>query len=218
MLLSSNTVDGTASQHGGRRKSSFHFQSGDGKLTIPQKIIYLLSLVSEFSANRTQSLDWKLEYYCPELDVERLTTTFGEQLLKANPSRALCYDFLLHKARTFLGNRPRLIDLGCGKGDYSRHLRSLVEFSLYKGLDINHRSGWERYANDDVVFSTAELGRDVIDVDDTDAVFSQSVLEHVQYDKEIFHLFRSENPVTFKHLHMVPATHSWYDHRFHGYR
>ncbi|MDP2618887.1 MAG: class I SAM-dependent methyltransferase [Hyphomicrobiales bacterium] len=200
------------------RKSSFHCLSGDGKLSLAGKLAYIGFVTLEFQLNRDRSLNWPVEYYSPELNVERLTYTFGDHLLTVSPSRALCYDFLLHHARTFLGNRPAVIDLGCGNGSYSRHLRKLVEFASYQGLDILRRSDWEKHAADDVAFATAVLGKDVIDVDGRNAVFSQSVLEHVEHDREIFRRFRSTGPVTLKHLHLMPATRSWYDYRFHGYR
>jgi hypothetical protein len=200
------------------RKSSFHTISGDRKLSIGQKLLYVGSVAVEFRRNKGQALRWPVDYYSPELDVERLTSTFGDKLLTVSPSRALSYDFLLQHARSFLGDGPCLIDIGCGGGEYSRHLRRLVEFASYRGLDMRRQPDWDRYAAEDVTFATAVLGEDFIDAEDQNAVFSHSVLEHVEYDCEIFRRFRSRTPVTLRHLHLIPATRGWYDYRFHGYR
>ena len=200
------------------KKSSPNCISGDGKISPKDKIHYTIQYYLEKFSNLSKSLNCDLDWYVPEFDTGRLIDTFGNYILTASPSRALCCDFLLHYAEKFLGNRPRLIDLGCGRGNYSQYLRELVDFASYNGVDIKQNAEWIQYESEHVEFSTAVLGQDYIDVGDATAVFSQSALEHVQFDKEIFRRLTSTKPVNLRHLHLVPATQTWHETHFHGYR
>lgn len=199
-------------------KSTFHNICGDIPLTPVQKAGYKASILFEKLRSRFYNFPVPCESYKPELDISRLTSAFGQQVHDVNPTRALCYDFLLNKAQATFGANANLVDLGCGSGNYSQHLQQAMRYSNYHGYDIAPKPDWATYSSDKVQFSTSELGRQTIHIQGNSAVFSQSVLEHIEFDKDIFNLFRTETPCTLTHMHLVPAIPSFVEHRYHGYR
>lgn len=200
------------------KKSSFHFITGDRPLGFWEKRIYKISAAIEYLSEQNCDLKAKIDYYKPVLDEDMLAATFGERLLGASPSRVLCFDYLLKACGDIFGPSRHILDIGCGFGDYSRFLANAHGYASYRGVDIEERERWSNYRNAHTSFDVATLGVDEISVDGVDTVFSQSVLEHVEYDRSIFDRFTASANKTVEHIHLIPATRSYFEHRLHGFR
>lgn len=200
------------------RKSSFHFISGDRPLNQAEEGIYRLSYLLERFLGWIGPSDVSCQFYQPTLDAERLVSLFGERASSGSPSRIMSFDFILEIARKEFGPDKSVVDLGCGSGVYAQHLHRACGYRDYRGYDIAAHPDWPKFAGVDTRFATAELGKDWIDVDDIDIVFSQSVLEHIQYDCQLFARFRTSRPRRLRHVHLIPATLSFFESRLHGYR
>jgi len=200
------------------RKSSFHFITGDRPLNQLEEGIYRLSYLVESLLAKQAADKFPFQPYTPRLDADRLFTLFGDRAVNGSTSRILCFDFLLEMGAKVFGPDKSVIDLGCGSGVYARHLRRAFGFRDYRGYDLADRPEWAEFAAPDAHFAPAVLGEDWIDVDDTDVIFSQSVLEHIHYDHQLFRRFRTREPRRLRHFHLVPATRSFFEHRLHGYR
>lgn len=198
--------------------SSFHFVSGDRKLDPISKILYVLSFFAESWQNRNRRLPFEVISYRPVFNREKLVTAFGEQILNRSPSRILCADFQVETLPRLVKPAPSVLDLGCGRGEYSQHLRNIIGYKRYLGIDLNWSPDFSGYERDDTRFTQANLGVEEIDVSHFDLVFSQSVLEHIRYDRRLFSLLKARERTPRLHVHFVPATRSFYEYRFHGYR
>lgn len=200
------------------KSSSFHFLSGDRRLSAVERLLYRGSYVAEQLVSALRSSAIPIEIYRPRLDQTSYVELFGEEVLDASPDRVLCYDFIACHGASVFGPARAVIDLGCGRGNYSRHLRRAFGYRRYLGCDIAPRPEWESLARPDTTFAVKELGVDLIDVTDFDTVFSQSVLEHVANDAAVFRRFVTRQPRRLRHLHLIPALASYQSYRFHGYR
>ncbi|PTW60427.1 methyltransferase family protein [Breoghania corrubedonensis] len=200
------------------KKSSFHWVCGDGPLGFFDKALYNACQRLERVVGNLSQERGACEPYEPELDVERLVGAFGPTVHTYSPTRILCYDFLLNRASGIFGEAPDLVDLGCGAGTYSHHLKKVTRYCSYQGYDIEPRSTWAEYAAPSVTFAKARLGYEPLDVGPANAVFSQSVLEHIEFDRSAIALLRPDGERTLTHLHMIPGIPSFFEHRYHGYR
>ncbi|MTI07011.1 hypothetical protein E1180_15985 [Roseibium denhamense] len=200
------------------RSSSWKRISGDVPLTQVQKLQYRLNAWVERLLQPIETFPVAVEPYIPVLDIDRLEKSFGEPVLVASPTRALCFDFIQEKLPEFFTPGARILDLGCGYGLYSRHLNAVLDCADYQGVDIQARPTWEDLTKSGATFREATLGEHMIDVNGANCIFTQSVLEHVQFDCSVFGLLKSDEAVEIQHVHFVPAPHSFAEHRYHGFR
>lgn len=202
-----------------RAKTSFHFVSGDGKLTRLEKNLYKASFALERMLNRFgRPPHVPVELYRPRLDRERFVAAFGEGALDFSATRIICLDFILEEAGHLFGPERAVLDIGCGSGRYAPFIRGAHGYRAYRGVDLKPDRSWDALVDAETTFGPAVLGEEPIDVSDVDTVFSQSVLEHVANDAAIFRLFSSRAPRTIRHLHFVPATASNEIYGYHGFR
>lgn len=143
---------------GADKSSSFHFLSGDGKPGPLRKLLYLACFAEELRRNRKATMPFECVPYRPVLDRDKLVAAFGEQILDRSPSRILCADFLVEELPRLVHEPPAILDLGCGRGNYSEHLRNIVGYRRYLGLDIVPSPGFARYEREDTAFAQANLG------------------------------------------------------------
>lgn len=200
------------------KKSSFHFLSGDTDLNWYQRGLYRLSAKLEYVTEQHCSVKGVVSSFQPILDEAALIDAFGERVRLSSPSRVLCFDYLLHRCGDILNDERHVLDIGCGYGDYSEFIKNSNGFASYHGVDISERERWADYKGATTRFSVATLGEDKINVDGIDTVFSQSVLEHVENDRAVFNCFTATHSRTVDHIHFVPPTRSFIEHRFHGFR
>lgn len=200
------------------KKSSFHFLSGDVELNWYQRGLYRLSAKLEYLTEQRCGLKGEVKSYKPVLDEKALVEAFGERVIGSSPSRVLCFDYLLHACSDILNDKRHILDIGCGYGDYAAFIGQSNGYASYHGVDISERERWADYQNDKTTFATAVLGEDKINIDGIDTVFSQSVLEHVENDRAVFDCFTASKDCTVEHIHLIPPTRSFIEHRFHGFR
>ncbi len=201
-----------------RKRSSFHFISGDRRLSKIERFSYRLSYSAERALAALKPAKTPIEIYRPTFDRASYVRSFGEAMLDASAARVLCYDFIAtHGASVFAPDRA-VIDLGCGRGNYAAHIRRNFGYRRYVGYDIERRPDWTDLEAEDTAFGVKELGVDPIDATGYDVAFSQSVLEHVANDAAIFHRITANPSRLLTHLHLIPAVKSYEEYRYHGYR
>jgi hypothetical protein len=201
-----------------RAASSFHRICGDEPLSLVGKGLYTLSFFREKLGARASVPGVPVTPWSPVLDSEKLTRVFGSRLEQFTSNRVLCSDFLVESGARFFHPRPRMVDLGCGPGEYSGWLRALFDYERYLGIDIVDFEKWRECARPDVQFRAAAVGTVPIDVTDYDSVFSISALEHVRYDKQILLDLTSRGNATLRHVHLIPGLPSFFQYKAHGYR
>lgn len=200
------------------RKSSFHFITGDRPLNQIEESVYRLSAWFERLLVSRPYHGPTIQPFRPKFDRARLEELFGPRAVNGTTSRILCFDFILQLGGGIFGPDRAILDLGCGTGIYARHIRRAFGYRSYQGCDIEARPEWAGLSASDTRFGTAVLGVDPIAVDDIDVVFSQSVLEHIEFDVEVFHRLRAMSPRRLRHLHLVPGVPSFIEHKLHGFR
>ena len=201
-----------------RVSSSFHRICGDEPLSLLGKGLYTLSFLREKLTGRSSEPGVPVAAWRPVLDELRLRKHFGHRLDEFTSNRVLCSDFLVERAVQLLGERPRLLDLGCGPGEYSAFLASLLDYQSYLGIDAIAFDSWAQATNSRSSFRAASVGTVPIDVTEIDAVFSISALEHVRFDKQVFLDLRATSPRRLRHLHFIPGVPSFFQYRAHGFR
>ncbi|WP_422383023.1 hypothetical protein [Roseibium album] len=200
------------------RSSSWKRISGDIPLNELEKLQYRFNAWIERRRLPFETFPVDVEPYVPVLNIEALRHHFGEAIMRASPTRALCFDFILEQLPGIFPEKPRIFDLGCGVGSYSEFLNAALGYEDYQGCDIQERGSWKGMKKPGVTFSVANLGEDCIALKGATSVFTQSVLEHIQYDRSFLDLLTVEEPSEIQHVHFVPATCSFVEHRYHGYR
>jgi SAM-dependent methyltransferase len=201
-----------------RAASSFHRICGDEPLSLFAKGLYTLSFLRERLTGSRAEPGVPLEAWRPVLDEAALRRHFGHRLDEFTSNRVLCSDFLVERGAALLGERPRILDFGCGPGEYSGFLASLLDYQSYLGIDVVAFDSWAQASNERVRFQAGSLGGMPIDVSAIDAVFSISALEHVRFDKQVLLDLYSSAPKRLRHLHLIPGVPSFYQYRAHGYR
>lgn len=201
-----------------RVSSSFHRICGDEPLSLLGKGLYTLSFLREKLTGRPTEQGVPVEAWHPVFDEARLRKHFGHRLDEFTSNRVLCSDFLVERSAQLLGERPRLLDLGCGPGEYSAFLASLLDYQSYLGIDVIAFERWVQATNARTSFRAASVGTVPIDVTNIDAVFSISALEHVRFDKQVFRDLHAAAPRRLRHLHFIPGVPSFFQYRAHGFR
>ena len=141
-----------------------------------------------------------------------------------SPDRILCeayyakldFDAIAHD----LGCELHFLDIGCGSGRQGIQLKKFAgeAFGSYKGIDIYKDGDFPtefRHIQDDAVYSAKYLNGD------TNFIFSQSALEHIEKDVECLvgvtsNLLKNQRP--FVQLHFVPAPSGLWLYLWHGWR
>ena len=151
---------------------------------------------------------------------------------RSTPSRFLCNIFWSlfpwEKTKDKLG-KINMLDLGCGEGYLTKRLLSRYgkeNISKYLGIDVsNDYKMWVEIANEHKNISFKSIG-DVINVgdyieSDTNFLISQSVLEHIDTDLELFkslkkYIYLKRKP--FIQVHLFPSAACLWLYLYHGYR
>jgi len=119
-----------------------------------------------------------------------------------------------------------ILDFGCGSGSYFKKLYewSNKSISSYTGIDLQESSKWKNYTN--ASFIKLDIDKNIDNLksffpEKINFFMSQSALEHIKYDLEIFtqikeYILKNKKPVT--QVHLVPAPESLRLYLTHGYR
>lgn len=202
-----------------RERSSFHRIDGDRPRARPVRLAWLATnaLSATLPAGEVPHRRW----VPPQLPLPT------EIPSAATPARVLCNLFweALPAAplRAALGGAIRVLDIGCGRGNYFRLLDAAVGVDDYLGIDIVQRPEWEAIAAGDsrarFVVRAAET-LTASDLDRRTLVVSQSALEHVPRDLHALRQIRAlrTRGVPQLQLHLVPPHDLWRMWGVHGYR
>ena len=173
------------------------------------------------------------------LNEKELEHSFGKlgDKFSASPSRMLSDLFWINidwqKTKEALGE-INILDLGCGKGGYLKKIFhwSNKLISSYNGIDLQEFPEWKNFTNDknykniDTSFTKLNVDENINNLksffpDKINFFMSQSALEHIKYDLEIFRQIKEyivENGKPVTQVHLVPAPESLRLYLAHGYR
>ena len=199
-----------------RRKSSFHWINGDGRLSGMERLLYYVCFGLEKVLNR----GGLCEDYEIAPDTSEIKAFLGvDDLSGIGPIRLVCTAFLVE---LFSDIEFRyMVDIGCGRGNYCQYFRNLGRSFRYLGIDVTRREEWSSLSDEDTRFIMCRLGCEfptsISDHEDVDFVFSQSAFEHIEFDLEVMRWARTSFPNAV-HVHLVPATSSFFCYLTHGYR
>lgn len=204
-----------------RKKSSKNNITGDVKTTRFETIIYCLNFFRELINSKKYSGSEVINQN--KEDLFRFWS--NEDWEDYSPARIACDMFIVNYLfeNFTIGETINLLDVGCGRGHYSTLFRNLGFEINYIGIDIEEKDSWEILKNENTRFYKAELGegnkRDLegINNSEIDLVFSHSCLEHIKNDISALIEINELVPQA-SHLHLVPATISFFNYFKHGFR
>ncbi|MBH30606.1 MAG: hypothetical protein CMG71_01275 [Candidatus Marinimicrobia bacterium] len=151
---------------------------------------------------------------------------------RSTPSRFLCNIFWSlfpwGKASELLGN-INMLDLGCGEGYLTKRLLSQYgkkNINKYIGIDVS--SDYKMWSDISNSHKNAKFKsiKNVLDIDsymegDTNFLITQSVLEHIDTDIELFKFLKEYiyfNRKPFIQVHLFPSAACLWLYLYHGYR
>ena len=192
------------------KKSSFHFFTGDVKLSIFGKVVYVLSFLIEFFVLNIFPLSKK--DFNPKIEIDDIKEFHGLDMLNnVSPQRIVSNAAIIELVKDI--NFSYLLDLGCGSGIYKKYFKNLGKNFEYLGIDI------KRHNNNEII--QHDLGPSFPNLKEKasniDFIFSQSALEHIKYDIEVIRWSVNNFP-NANHLHIIPAPLSAICYNLHGYR
>ncbi len=146
---------------------------------------------------------------------------------KSSPSRKLSDLFWLNLPWNEYQDKLKLInvfDIGCGSGIYYTKLQrySNNKISKYHGIDIKENPGGKKIESAKVTFSLVQDHKIVEQIPEgTNMIISQSALEHIDYDLELFaelgeYMKHIKHPLI--QIHLIPAAACLKLYQFHGIR
>ena len=202
-------------------KSSSNSISGDVITTFLQSLLYTLYFLKELIFSKRATKDQSFEIFEDDLYI-----FWGTQdWTKFSPARIACDGFLIHYLKNNFSHAKslRLLDIGCGKGHYSKMIRNLGYEVQYIGVDITPRDEWLELEDENTKFLSLALGENKLKDkvpeigNKIDLIFSQSCLEHIENDIAALLELSSEFPNS-KQLHLIPGVISFFNYFKHGFR
>jgi SAM-dependent methyltransferase len=190
-----------------------------------KKLYYILNNASNsFSPNKVNNkLD--IKKFKPS-NIEKRWNNLG---MTDTASRKLCDLFWMNLPwqliETELG-LIKIIDTGCGNGDYARKITnwSSNRINRYIGIDLIDNSHWRRLMDSNKKFNFQIC--DYLSVKnclkkDTNLFITQSSIEHFKYDLKYFNYineFVKDNKKSTIQIHIFPSAPCLKLYGFHGYR
>ena len=199
---------------------------GDGHLRLDRRVAYLLGNAFENrSPDRDLDPDLTLAGFSCEAALDRLDQIAGTP----SPSRAWSDLFWMHLPWDAFERELgpiRVLDLGCGSGQYGVRLQSWSgeRIAHYGGLDVQADPRW-RELSSRFPFIECRAG-DVGQLDGliptgTNLIVSQSALEHVADDVRVLdqiHAYAHRSGRPLLQVHLVPSAACLGLYLWHGYR
>ena len=193
------------------KKSSFHFLTGDIKLSILGKVLYVISVLIEFFIFNLFPLLKK--DYNPKIEIDDIKKFHGlDTLNNITPQRIVSNALIIELLKDI--NFSYVLDLGCGSGIYKKYFKNFGKSFEYLGIDIKSHKNKKEIIEYDLGPSFPNLEEIENSID---FIFSQSALEHIKYDIEVIKWSINNFP-NATHLHIIPAPLSAICYNLHGYR
>ena len=228
-------------EHKDAKSTSIHNINGDRPLTAADKAFYLLfnHISNNIMSNQDILLQDNIEVSDFILAKERFESLWSQRFLEttSSPSRVMCDMFWMslpwEKIENTIGPL-KIADLGCGKGQYLKLLRNCTAgIRDYRGFDHQPRREWSQcqawgLAHDvNTQFETIDLETTSImsalttPPADTNLIISQSFMEHIKNDLEVFEdlrdfMLKRTRPTMQVHLLVASAAAPLF--LLHGYR
>jgi SAM-dependent methyltransferase len=204
-----------------RLKSSSNSISGDVSTTFAQTVLYSLNFLKELLFSNKEKNEQSFQII--ENDLYMFWDT--KNWKKFSPARIACDGFLINYLKNnFSKEKPiNILDVGCGKGHYSRMIRNLGYRVKYTGIDIAPRKEWSELEDINTQFLALALGEGRLKDkapeigNNIDLIFSQSCLEHIENDVSALIELSTEFPNS-KQIHLIPGVISFLNYFKHGFR
>ena len=209
------------------KSSSVHSWSSDYGLNVIEKIVWImLNWINNVWLSNSYNRKICVNYFAPNVSSYYWNVSYDKM---TSPSRTLSNLFMSQfpweNLQLEVGH-INVLDLGCGKGNHFGRLQKWSNGRIvsYRGVDQKSDSNWKKIinSNENVSFVKAN----VIDVEDvfemsTNFIFSQSSIEHFQYDVELFNKIHdfvccSTKPVV--QVHLLPSSSGLRLYGWHGVR
>jgi SAM-dependent methyltransferase len=207
------------------KKLTFHNINGDKKINLIKKIIYLfyffLEIFLEKKINGNLYANNKLlKEFLNFLKIKNYKRLINVK----SPVRILSdyYLYIFLKSNFNKNKKITILDVGCGKGQYSVYFKNYFKNLTYFGFDIKISPEWQSLKNKKINFFVYNIGENRNNkikkiIKKVDLIFSVSVFEHIKNDLKSYIQLIKNYPAA-KHLHIVPGSYSFLNYLQHGFR
>jgi hypothetical protein len=170
------------------KSSSVHTVNSDYPLSIFGKFLYLIYNLFNNMLNSSPKDAFEIRYLPAPLTGELADRI--ESCGKISPSRFLSNEFWsnlnLENIKSALGGEVSALEIGCGTGRYGKLLLDKDCSLKYVGADISEPPLWAPESHSDSMFLKASY-EDVEDyLEGHNFLFTQSALEHFEFDLDLF--------------------------------
>lgn len=206
-------------------KLTHHNINGDKKINFIKKIIYLFYFFLEiFLEKKLKGKLYANEKLLKEF-LRFVRVKDSEKLISIKSPMRILSDYYLYCFLKFNFNRNKkisILDVGCGKGQYSIYFKNYFKNLTYYGFDNKINAEWKLLKNKKIKFFLYNIGEKNNNsikkkIKRVDLIFSISVFEHIKNDLESY-IQLTKNYPNAKHLHFVPGSYSFLNYLQHGYR
>ena len=207
------------------KKLTFHNINGDKKINLIKKIIYLfyffLEIFLEKKINGNLYANNKLlKEFLNFLKIKNYKRLINVK----SPVRILSdyYLYIFLKSNFNKNKKITILDVGCGKGQYSVYFKNYFKNLTYFGFDTKISPEWQSLKNKKINFFVYNIGENRNNkikkiIKKVDLIFSVSVFEHIKNDLKSYIQLIKNYPAA-KHLHIVPGSYSFLNYLQHGFR
>lgn len=205
------------------KSSSIHIINSDHPLRFIKKILYIVfnSLNNILDVSPKGVFEVRYLPSIPLEDLARRIESYG----KISPSRFLSNEFWMNlnlgNIKNALGGEVRALEIGCGTGRYGKFLLDKDSSLKYLGVDISEPPQWAPKSYPNAKFLNASYE----DVDDYleghNFLFTQSALEHFEYDLDLFSkiaINRKNTKLPLVQVHVFPSAPCLRTFLWHGIR
>ena len=206
-----------------KNSSSFHILSEDKRLNLFNKILWL---IFNFVNNNFIKKKYDTNLFRKKYEPSKKNYNLIDQYTNSSPSRILCNMFFLDYNWEQIKsnfNKINILEIGCGRGVQLKLFDEIFKDGYsYLGIDIKEYDDWKTIRNEKIKFVADNYLNFAEYLNETNIIFSQSALEHLDEDILLFKKISSYiNRVKKKkilNLHFFPSTDCFYTYRGHGIR
>jgi len=204
-----------------KSSSSFHTINSDFQLSAVDKLLYFIF--------NTINFFWDFKHPKGSVSIEKFVfrkakdQTF-EDVGGTSVTRFLCNSFWnsidYNYLKKTLGSELRVVDVGCGSGNYSNILK-LTKIDTYLGVDIFPSPMWQQIEKSNVAFQVSSYLNVEKYLADRNLLITQSAIEHFEEDLSFFQgvqQFVQKSGQPLIQIHLFPAKAGLWTGLLHGIR